>query len=227
MKEGRTGISRQDDPHFQWLFLGNCKIRFYIAETENKSKYNGLDLWMVRKILVGMARKIHRRGVEPLPLAWKASMITASPSVSKTLSLVDALYTLYIFARPQLNTSYPQTLLGSIPTHPPCSTSEKAHCVWPKITRKVTQIRRLKSEMQHQTILGDLPVRRWTRSHKWPTTSAHHHSPRLQGTRWLRYHRNDFVEIMEMLDKRLNDKGKNWRHVFKVRNIHILAHNVC
>ncbi|KAG6816897.1 hypothetical protein H0H87_001850 [Tephrocybe sp. NHM501043] len=27
--------------------------------------------------------------------------------------------------------------------------------------------------------------------------------------------RADFVEIMEMLDKRLNDKGKNWRHVFK------------
>jgi hypothetical protein len=31
----------------------------------------------------------------------------------------------------------------------------------------------------------------------------------------LRQHRQDFVEIMEMLDKRLNDKGKNWRHVFK------------
>lgn len=29
--------------------------------------------------------------------------------------------------------------------------------------------------------------------------------------------RGDFVEVMEMLDKRLNDKGKNWRHVFKVR----------
>ena len=29
-------------------------------------------------------------------------------------------------------------------------------------------------------------------------------------------HRSDFIEIMEMLDKRLNDKGKNWRHVFKV-----------
>jgi len=29
-------------------------------------------------------------------------------------------------------------------------------------------------------------------------------------------YRNDFIEIMEMLDKRLNDKGKNWRHVFKV-----------
>jgi len=30
------------------------------------------------------------------------------------------------------------------------------------------------------------------------------------------FSRNDFIEIMEMLDKRLNDKGKNWRHVFKV-----------
>ncbi|KAF8161713.1 hypothetical protein K438DRAFT_1619019, partial [Mycena galopus ATCC 62051] len=29
------------------------------------------------------------------------------------------------------------------------------------------------------------------------------------------YNQGDFVEIMEMLDKRLNDKGKNWRHVFK------------
>lgn len=29
-------------------------------------------------------------------------------------------------------------------------------------------------------------------------------------------YRSDFVEIMEMMDKRLNDKGKNWRHVFKV-----------
>ncbi|KAH7886750.1 hypothetical protein F5I97DRAFT_1807100 [Phlebopus sp. FC_14] len=31
----------------------------------------------------------------------------------------------------------------------------------------------------------------------------------------LSYNQTDFVEIMEMLDKRLNDKGKNWRHVFK------------
>ncbi|RUP48108.1 epsin 2-like protein [Jimgerdemannia flammicorona] len=31
------------------------------------------------------------------------------------------------------------------------------------------------------------------------------------------YNQHDFLEIMEMLDKRLNDKGKNWRHVFKVR----------
>ena len=33
----------------------------------------------------------------------------------------------------------------------------------------------------------------------------------------MTYNQQDFVEIMEMLDKRLNDKGKNWRHVFKVR----------
>ena len=26
---------------------------------------------------------------------------------------------------------------------------------------------------------------------------------------------NDFYEIMDMLDKRMNDKGKNWRHVLK------------
>lgn len=25
----------------------------------------------------------------------------------------------------------------------------------------------------------------------------------------------DFYEVMDMLDKRLNDKGKNWRHVLK------------
>lgn len=25
----------------------------------------------------------------------------------------------------------------------------------------------------------------------------------------------DFFEVMDMLDKRLNDKGKNWRHVLK------------
>ncbi|CAO3595160.1 unnamed protein product [Absidia cylindrospora] len=26
---------------------------------------------------------------------------------------------------------------------------------------------------------------------------------------------HDFIEIMDMIDRRLNDKGKNWRHVFK------------
>ncbi|KAL5606293.1 hypothetical protein BROUX41_002708 [Berkeleyomyces rouxiae] len=30
---------------------------------------------------------------------------------------------------------------------------------------------------------------------------------------------SDFVDIMEMLDKRLNDKGKNWRHVLKALKV--------
>lgn len=29
----------------------------------------------------------------------------------------------------------------------------------------------------------------------------------------------DFIEIMEMIDKRLNDSGKNWRHVFKALTV--------
>ena len=29
------------------------------------------------------------------------------------------------------------------------------------------------------------------------------------------YSSSDFYEVMDMLDKRLNDKGKNWRHVLK------------
>ncbi|KAJ8662183.1 hypothetical protein O0I10_001876 [Lichtheimia ornata] len=31
----------------------------------------------------------------------------------------------------------------------------------------------------------------------------------------MTYNEHDFVEIMDMIDRRLNDKGKNWRHVFK------------
>lgn len=31
----------------------------------------------------------------------------------------------------------------------------------------------------------------------------------------LTFNQQDFIEIMELMDKRLNDKGKNWRHVFK------------
>ncbi|KAL5512446.1 hypothetical protein ACEPAG_3438 [Sanghuangporus baumii] len=42
----------------------------------------------------------------------------------------------------------------------------------------------------------------------------------------MTYNQNDFVEIMEMLDKRLNDKGKNWRHVFKALTVlDYLLHN--
>lgn len=35
----------------------------------------------------------------------------------------------------------------------------------------------------------------------------------------LTFNQQDFIEIMEMLDKRLNDKGKNWRHVFKALTV--------
>lgn len=31
----------------------------------------------------------------------------------------------------------------------------------------------------------------------------------------VHYSSTDFYEVMDMLDKRLNDKGKNWRHVLK------------
>lgn len=35
----------------------------------------------------------------------------------------------------------------------------------------------------------------------------------------LSYNSVDFIEIMEVLDKRLNDKGKAWRHVFKALTV--------
>ncbi|PWN18304.1 ENTH-domain-containing protein [Microstroma glucosiphilum] len=35
----------------------------------------------------------------------------------------------------------------------------------------------------------------------------------------LSYNQNDFIEMMEIMDKRLNDKGKNWRHVFKTLTV--------
>jgi epsin len=33
------------------------------------------------------------------------------------------------------------------------------------------------------------------------------------------YRSNEFYEIMDMLDKRLNYKGKNWRHVLKALKV--------
>jgi epsin len=38
----------------------------------------------------------------------------------------------------------------------------------------------------------------------------------LSPTRPTRPYSQDFVDIVSMLDKRLNDKGKYWRHVYKV-----------
>lgn len=31
-----------------------------------------------------------------------------------------------------------------------------------------------------------------------------------------------FAEVMGMVWKRLNDSGKNWRHVYKVRNLSVV-----
>ncbi|KAI8340430.1 hypothetical protein BC941DRAFT_449947 [Chlamydoabsidia padenii] len=39
----------------------------------------------------------------------------------------------------------------------------------------------------------------------------------------MTYNQHDFIEVMDMIDKRLNDKGKNWRHVFKA----LLLLNYC
>ncbi|GJJ76271.1 epsin [Entomortierella parvispora] len=33
------------------------------------------------------------------------------------------------------------------------------------------------------------------------------------------FNQQEFLEIMEILDKRMNDKGKNWRHVFKALTV--------
>ncbi|KAL7006593.1 hypothetical protein EMMF5_003759 [Cystobasidiomycetes sp. EMM_F5] len=33
------------------------------------------------------------------------------------------------------------------------------------------------------------------------------------------YNQQDFIEIMETMDRRMNDKGKNWRHVFKTLTV--------
>ncbi|KAJ2746559.1 hypothetical protein GGI20_001270 [Coemansia sp. BCRC 34301] len=33
------------------------------------------------------------------------------------------------------------------------------------------------------------------------------------------YNQSDFLGVMEIIDKRLNDKGKNWRHVFKALTV--------
>ena len=37
----------------------------------------------------------------------------------------------------------------------------------------------------------------------------------LQPRKLMKSSSTDFYEVMDMLDKRLNDKGKNWRHVLK------------
>ncbi|EMD31148.1 hypothetical protein CERSUDRAFT_89468 [Gelatoporia subvermispora B] len=53
-------------------------------------------------------------------------------------------------------------------------------------------------------------VREATCNEPWPPSGKMMHE-----LAQLSYNQEDFIEIMEILDKRLNDKGKNWRHVFK------------
>lgn len=45
----------------------------------------------------------------------------------------------------------------------------------------------------------------------------HHTGIRIELT--FAHRSNEFYEIMDMLDKRLNDKGKNWRHVLKALKV--------
>ena len=64
---------------------------------------------------------------------------------------------------------------------------------------------------------GVQPAQRWLRLQLSPSIGVYR--PCYAFTPALLtppYHSHgDFYEIMDMLDKRLNDKGKNWRHVLK------------
>jgi len=53
-------------------------------------------------------------------------------------------------------------------------------------------------------------LREATSNDPWGPSSA-----QMNDIAQMTFNMGDFVEIMEMLDKRLHDKGKNWRHVFK------------
>ena len=35
---------------------------------------------------------------------------------------------------------------------------------------------------------------------------------------------HDFLDVMDMLDRRMNDRGKMWRHVYKVPVLRVSAH---
>ncbi|KAH9914896.1 ENTH-domain-containing protein [Epithele typhae] len=55
-----------------------------------------------------------------------------------------------------------------------------------------------------------IKARNATCNDPWPPSGKEMHD-----LAQLSYNQSDFVEIMEVLDKTLNDKGKNWRHIFK------------
>ena len=72
---------------------------------------------------------------------------------------------------------------------------------------------RSKSEKLQATTHGDLLARRCLRLQVRILTS--HHSILIQLCADLTYNMVAFSEIMQMIWKRLNDHGKNWRHVYK------------
>ena len=59
-----------------------------------------------------------------------------------------------------------------------------------------------------------IKVREATSNDPWGPSGA-----QLNELSQLSHNPTDFIEMMEILDKRLNDKGKNWRHVFKALSV--------
>lgn len=59
-----------------------------------------------------------------------------------------------------------------------------------------------------------IKVREATSNDPWGPSGA-----QLNELSQLSHNPSDFIEMMEILDKRLNDKGKNWRHVFKALSV--------
>jgi hypothetical protein len=81
---GGEGRGRRSDAASSELLVGvtkdglKCWVRHWtVTSVGVRAKYIQSDLEKEKESALANVR---RRGVEPLPLAWKASMITASPS---------------------------------------------------------------------------------------------------------------------------------------------------
>jgi hypothetical protein len=102
---------------------------------------------------LGMTKSLlHRTGIEPVPLAWKASMITTSPSVLMILSN----NTLHVLKNCLQWT--PARLCRVITLNPSQSclfkTSVKVHCVSQRIIQRDTQTYRPRFARPLPTIHG-------------------------------------------------------------------------
>ena len=96
--------------------------------------------------------------------------------------------------------------LLSLTSHPPPSPSPSSSHADPirPATRTVKNYTKGYSEAQ-------TAVREATSNDSWGPSGA-----MMNAIAQMTFNQQEFVEVMEMLDKRLNDKGKNWRHVYKV-----------